>query len=264
MNTSVVYKYRTLEGIIKYEVLEGVFGVDSTLHLRDTSCTHYGNNCEIEVALCEDGKSYQFSKALNDNAKRYEHFHTIEKFWDNEKDAFVEGLEISIDSSRRSIEDYEKELANAQEKRKALKKNNVRYLTGKLVETTETAYLGEEGVIRIIGSILFKDGTKGYLTNSNYYSGYDDGDGDRIILIDNIKKNGKIITENGDVVYLTKDDYTNHKNNNEIDRLDKIIEMLNKNIGNAEGRIEHYRSIINQRDILTVEAMTKMRKEISK
>lgn len=261
MNTSVVYKYRTLEGIIKYEVLEGDFGVDSTLHLRDTSCTHYGNNCEIEVVLCEDGKSYQFSKALNDNAKRYEHFHTIEKFWDNEKDAFVEGLEISIDSSRKSIEDYEKELANAQDKRKALKKNNVRYLTTKLVETTETAYLEEEGVIRIIGTILFKDGTKGYLTDSNYYSGYDDGDGDRIILIE---KNGKIITENGDVVYLTGDDYTNHKNNKEIDRLDKIIEMLKKNIGNAEGRIEHYRSIINQRDILTVEAMTKMRKEISK
>lgn len=257
MNTSVVYKYRTLEGIIKYEVLEGDFGVDSTLHLRDTSCTHYGNNCEIEVVLCEDGKSYQFSKALNDNAKRYEHFHTIEKFWDNEKDAFVEGLEISIDSSRRSIEDYEKELANAQDKRKALKKNNVRYLTTKLVETTETAYLEEEGVIRIIGTILFKDGTKGYLTDSNYYS----GDGDRIILIE---KNGKIITENNDVVYLTNDDYTNHKNNNEIYRLDKIIEMLKKNIGNAEGRIEHYRSIINQRDILTVEAMTKMRKEISK
>lgn len=257
MNTSVVYKYRTLEGIIKYEVLEGDFGVDSTLHLRDTSCTHYGNNCEIEVVLCEDGKSYQFSKALNDNAKRYEHFHTIEKFWDNEKDAFVEGLEISIDSSRRSIEDYEKELANAQDKRKALKKNNVRYLTTKLVETTETAYLEEEGVIRIIGTILFKDGTKGYLTDSNYYS----GDGDRIILIE---KNGKIITENNDVVYLTKDDYTNHKNNNEIYRLDKIIEINKKNIGNAEGRIEHYRSIINQRDILTVEDMTKMRNEISK
>lgn len=256
MNTSVVYKYRTLDGIIKYEVLEGEFGVDSTLHLRDTSCKHYGNNCEIEVVLCEDGKSYQFSKALNDNAMRYEHFHTIEKFWDNEKDAFVEGLEISIDSSRKSIEDYEKELANAQEKRNALKKINVRYLTTKLVETTETAYLGEEGVIRIIGTILFKDGTKGYLTDSNYYSGYDDGDSDRIILIE---KNGKIITENNDVVYLTRDDYTNYKNNNEIDRLDKIIEINKKNIGNAERRIEHYRSIINQKDILTVEAMTAMR-----
>ena len=258
MNTSVVYKYRTLEGIIKYEVLEGVFGVDSTLHLRDTSCTHYGNNCEIEVVLCEDGKSYQFSKALNDNAKRYEHFHTIEKFWDNEKDAFVEGLEISIDSSRKSIEDYEKELAKALEKRNTLKKSDVRYLTSKLAETTEIAYLGKEGFIRIIGTVLFKDGAKGYLTDSNYYSGYDDGDGDRIILIDT-KKNGKIITENGADVYLTGDDYTNHKNNNEIDRLDKIIEINKKNIGNAIRRIEHYHSIIEQSDILTVEAMVSMR-----
>lgn len=252
MNTSVVYKYRTLEGIIKYEVLSGEFGVDSTLHLRDTSCKHYGNNCEIEVVLCEDGKSYQFSKSLNDSALRYEHFHTIEKFWENEKDAFVEGLEISIDSSRKSIKDYEKELADAQEKRKALKKSDVRYLTPELVETTETAYLEEEGVIRIIGTILFKDGTKGYLTDSNYYSGYED----RVILIE---KNGKIITENSGVVYLTRVDCTNHKNNNEINRLNKIIEMLKKNIGNAVGRIEHYHSIIKQRDILTVEAMTAMR-----
>ena len=260
MNTSVVYKYRSLESLVEYEVLSGEFGVDSTLHLRDTSCKHYGDNCEIEVVMCEDGKSYQFSKSLNDSAKRYEFFHTMEKFWDNEKDAFVEGLEISIDSSRKSIEDYEKELAKAMEKRNTLKKSDVRYLTPELVETTETAYLEEEGVIRIIGTVLFKDGTKGYLTDSNYYSsGFDDAGGDRIILLDDNKNNGKIITENGDVVYLTKDDYTNHKNNNEIDRLDKIIEINKKNIGNAIRRIEHYHSIIEQSDILTVEAMVAMR-----
>ena len=183
----------------------------------------------------------------------------MEKFWDNESDAFVEGLEISIDNSRKSIEDYEKELATAQEKRETLKKSDVHYLTTELAENTKAAYLGEEGVIQIIGTILFKDGTKGYLTDSNYYSGYDDGDGDRIILIE---KNGKIITENGDVVYLTGDDYTNHKNNNEINRLDKIIEITKKNIRNAIHRIEHYHSIIKQRDILTVEDMTKMRSNI--
>lgn len=256
MNTSVVYKYRSLDSLVKYEVLSGEFGVDSTLHLRDTSCKHYGDKCEIEVVMCEDGKSYKFSKSLNDSAMRYEYFHTMEKFWDNEKDAFIEGLEISIDSSRSSIEDYVKELANAMEKRKALKKSDVRYLTPELAKTTETAYLEEEGVIRIIGTVLFKDGTKGYMTDSNYYSGYDDAGGDRIILIE---KNGKIITENGDVVYLTVEDYTNHKNNNEIDRLDKIIEINKKNIGNAIRRIEHYHSIINQKDILTVEAMVAMR-----
>lgn len=250
-----IYKYRSLDSLVKYEVLSGEFGVDSTLHLRDTSCKHYGDKCEIEVVLCEDGKSYQFSKSLNDSAKKYEYFHTMEKFWDNEKDAFVEALEISIDSYRKSIEDHKKDQAKAMEKRKALKKSDVRYLTPELAENTEIAYLEEEGVIRIIGTILFKDGTKGYLTDSNYYSGYDDGDGDRIILIE---KNGKIITENSDVVYLTGDDCTNHKNNNEIDRLDKIIEINKKNIGNAIRRIEHYHSIIKQRDILTYEQMVEM------
>ena len=262
MNTSVVYKYRSLDSLVKYEVLSGEFGVDSTLHLRDTSCKHYGDKCEIEVVLCEDGKSYRFSKSLNNSAMKYEYFHTMEKFWDNEKDAFVEGLEISIDSYRNSIEGHEKDLSKAQEKRNTLQKSDVRYLTSELAETTETAYLEEEGVIRIIGTVLFKDGTKGYLTDSNYYSGYDDGDGDRIILIDNIKKNDKIITENGDVVYLTGDDYTNHKNNNEIDRLDKIIEINKKNIGNAIRRIEHYQSLLKQKDALTIEDLTAMRDNI--
>lgn len=261
MNTTVVYKYRSLDSLVKYEVLSGEFGVDSTLHLRDTSCKHYGDRCEIEVVMCEDGKCYQFSKSLNDSAKRYEYFHTMEKFWDNEKDAFVEGLEISIDSYRNSIEGHEKDLSKALEKRNTLQKSDVRYLTPELAETTDTAYLEEEGVIRIIGTVLFKNGTKGYLTDSNYYSGYDDAGGDRIILIDNTKKNGKIITENGDAVYLTGDDCTNHKNNNEIDRLDKIIEINKKNIGNAIRRIEHYHRIIKQKDILTVEAMVAMRSD---
>ena len=251
MNTSVVYKYRSLGGLVKYEVLEGEFGVDSTLHLRDTSCKHYGANCEIEVVMYENGKCYQFSKALNDSAKRYEYFHTMEKFWDNEKDAYVEALEISIES----IESYEKELAKAMEKRNTLTKNEVNYLTAELAETTETAYLAEEGVISIIGSIQFKNGSKGYLTNSNYYSGYDDGDGDRIILLDDNEKNGKIITENGDVVFLTGKDYKNHKDNQEIIRLDNIIEVNKKNIGNAIGKIELYHSIIEKKDVLTIEEM---------
>lgn len=252
MNTSVVYKYRSLDGLVKYEVLEGEFGLDSTLHLRDTSCKHYGANCEIEVVMCENGKCYQYSKALNDSAKRYEYFHTMEKFWDNEKDAYVEALEISIESKRDSIELYEKELANAQNKRNTLTKNKVNYLTAELAETAETAYLAEEGVISIIGSIQFKNGSKGYLTNNNYYTGYDDGDGDRIILIE---KDGKIITENGDVVFLTGADYKNHKDNQEIIRLDNIIEINKKNIGNAIGKIELYHSIIEKKDVLTIEEM---------
>ena len=147
---------------------------------------------------------------------------------------------------------YEKELANAQNKRNTLTKNKVNYLTAELAETAETAYLAEEGVISIIGSIQFKNGSKGYLTNDNYYSGYDDGDCDRIILIE---KDGKIVTENGDVVFLTGADYKNHKDNQEIVRLDNIIEINKKNIGNAIGKIELYHRIIKQKDILTVEAM---------
>lgn len=255
MNTAVVYKYRSLDGIIKYDVLEGEFGVNSTLHLRDTSCTHYGNKCEIEVVMNEDGKSYSYSKALNDNAKEYEYFHTMEKYWDNEKDAFVEGLEISIDSSRRNIEDYKKELSDALNKLEGLTQKKVHYLTANKVKIGEMYHVAEHGMCHIIGSILFENGSKGYLTNDNYYTGYDDGDGDRIILIE---KNGKIITENNDSVFLTTDDYTNLKENKKIARLNKMVETNKKNITNAINRIEHYHSIIKQKDILTIEAMIAM------
>ena len=48
-----VYKYRTLHGIIEYKIINGVFGIDSTLHLQDTSANI--PNCEIEAVKCESG-----------------------------------------------------------------------------------------------------------------------------------------------------------------------------------------------------------------
>ena len=252
---NAVYKYRSLDGIIKYEVLAGEFGVDSTLHLRDTSCTHYGDKCEIEVVMNEDGKSYSYSKALNNNAKKYEYFHTMEKYWDNKKDAFVEGLEISIDSSRRSIEDYEKELANTLKKLEGLTQKGVHYLRAFQVKIGEKYYVADTGICKVIGSISFEDGSKGYLTNENYCSRFEE-DGDRIILIEN---GDKIVTENGDYVFLTTDDWTNLQINEKIDRLNNIVESNKKNIAHVNKRIEHYQSLIEQRDILTFEAMNEMR-----
>ena len=259
MNTSVVYKYRSLYGIIKYEVLEGEFGVDNTLHLRDTSCSHYGDKCQIEVVMNEDGKSYRFSKALNDNAKRYEYFHTMEMYWNNKKDAFVEGLEISINSYRKSIEGYESEMAKTNKLLEDLQEKEVRYLTAEQVKIGKMYHVSNQGMCRIIGSILFEDGSKGYLTDDNYDTRYDDGDGDRIILIE---KNGKIISENNESVFLTTGDYENLKDNNEIVRLKKIVDRTTKNIANAIRRIEHYHNLISKKDTLTVEAMIEMRNNI--
>ena len=183
----------------------------------------------------------------------------MEKFWDNENDTFVEGLEISIDSSRRSIDDYEKELAKTLKELEGLQEKEVRYLTAEQVKIGEMYHVANQGMCRIIGSILFENGSKGYLTNDNYYTGYDDGDGDRIILIE---KNGKIITENNESVFLTTADCMNLKENEKIARLNKIVEINKTNVANAIRRIEHYHSLIEQRDILTVEAMIEMRNNI--
>ena len=87
-----VYKYRSLQGIVEYKILNGQFGIDDTLHLQDTSCKHYGPNCEIEVVKSESGDCYQFSKALNSSAEEYIYFHNGEKFWATERDAYIDAI----------------------------------------------------------------------------------------------------------------------------------------------------------------------------
>ena len=259
MNT--VYKYRTVHGIVKYEILKGKFGVDNTLHLRDTSCQHYGEKCEIEVVKCESGDCYQFSKALNANAEEYIYFHQLEKFWATKKDAYVEGMERAIESYYRSIADAEKSIVKDEEKLAGMKKVKVQYFTSEMVKSENICYVENEGICRIIGTILFDDGRIGHLTDSNYSEGYDGYEGDRIILIEN-KDTGRIMTENGESVYASKQDSDNIKANKLMETLNKCIENNRKGIESYTLSIERLNTIIGQKDILTVEQMRDMRNEI--
>lgn len=261
MNT--VYKYRTVHGIVKYEILKGEFGVDDTLHLRDTSCQHYGPKCEIEVVKCESGDCYQFSKALNANAEEYIYFHQLEKFWATKKEAYVEGMERAIESYYRSIADAEKKIVESEEKLTGMKKVKIQYFTSEMVKSENLCYVENEGICRIIGTILFYDGRIGHLTDSNYSEGYDGYgyEGDRIILIEN-KDTGRIMTENGESVYVSEQDYNNIKANKLIETLTKNIENIRKGIESYTLSIERLNTIIGQKDILTIEQMRDMRNEI--
>lgn len=261
MNT--VYKYRTVHGIVKYEILKGEFGVDDTLHLRDTSCQHYDPKCEIEVVKCESGDCYQFSKALNANAEEYIYFHQVEKFWATKKDAYVEGMERAIESYYRSIAENEKRIVEAEEKLAGMKKVKIQYFTSEMVKSENLCYVENEGICRIIGTILFADGRIGHLTDSNYSEGYDGYEGDRIILIEN-KNTGRIMTENGESVYASEQDYNNIKANKLMETLMKSIENNRKGIENYTLSIERFNTIIGQKDILTVEQMRDIRYFIRK
>ena len=258
MNT--VYKYRTVHGIVKYDILKGEFGVDDTLHLRDTSCQHYGDKCEIEVVKSESGDCYQFSKALNANAEEYIYFHQLEKFWATKKDAYVEGMERAVESYYRSIADNEQKIVEAEEKLAGMKKMKVRYFTSEMVKSENLCYVENEGTCRIIGTIMFDDGRIGHLTDSNYSEGYDGYEGDRIILIEN-KATGRIMTENGESVYVSEQDYNNIKANKLIETLNKCIENNRKGIESYTLSIERLNTIIGQKDILTIEQMRDMRNE---
>ena len=256
MNT--VYKHRTVHGIVKYEILKGEFGVDDTLHLRDTSCQHYGDKCEIEVVKCESGDCYQFSKALNANAEEYIYFHQLEKFWATMEEAYVEGMERAVESYYHSIAENEKRIVEAEEKLAGMKKVKIQYFTSEMVKSEKHCYVEDEGTCRIIGTILFDDGKIGYLTDSNYSDGYDGYEGDRIILIEN-KATGRIMTENGDSVYASKQDYDNIKANKVIETLNKSIENNRKGIESYTLSIERLNTIIGQKDTLTIEQMRDIR-----
>ena len=256
MNT--VYKYRTVHGIVKYEILNGEFGVDNALHLRDTSCQHIGPNCEIEVVKCESGDYYQFSKALNANAEEYEYFHKLEKFWATMEEAYVEGMEMAVESYYHSIAENEKRIVEAEEKLAGMKKVKIQYFTSEMVKSENLCYVENEGVCRIIGTILFDDGRIGHLTDSNYSEGYDGYEGDRIILIEN-KATGRIMTENGEPVYASKQDFDNIKANKVIETLNKSIENNRKGIESYTLSIERLNTIIGQKDILTIEQMRDIR-----
>ena len=259
MNT--VYKYRTVHGIVKYEILKGEFGVDNTLHLRDTSCQHYGDKCEIEVVKSESGDCYQFSKALNANAEEYIYFHKLEKFWATKEEAYVEGMERAIESYYHSIAENEKRIVEAEDKLAGMKKVKIQYFTSEMVKSEKHCYVENEGTCRIIGTILFDDGRIGHLTDSNYSEGYDGYEGDRIILIEN-KATGRFMTENGEPVYASKQDYDGIKANKLIETLNKCIENNRKGIESYTLIIERLNTIIGQKDILTIEQMRDMRNEI--
>ena len=258
---NAIYKYRTTQGIAEYEILKGEFGVDDILHLRDTTCQHYGPKCEIEVVKCESGDCYQFSKALNANAEEYIYFHQLEKYWATKKDAYVEGMERAIESYYRSIADNEQKIVEAEEKLTGMKKMKVQYFTSEMVKSENLCYVENEGTCRIIGTIMFDDGRIGHLTDSNYTEGYDGYEGDRIILIEN-NDTGRIMTENNEFVFASKQDFDNIKSNKLMETLKKSIENNRKGIESYTLSIERMNTIIGQKDTLTVDQMRDMRNEI--
>ena len=261
MNT-IVYKYRQCFGIVEYEVINGEFGVDTTLHLRDTSCTHSGPKCEIEVVKCDDGDCYQFSKALNSSAEEYDYYHKAEKFWATKEDAYVEGLQLIANGYRDNIDDAERRIVKNNEVLKGLQEKEVNHFNTALAKLSSYCYVEDEGRCRIIGTINFADGTTGYLTDNNYGEDrWDSYEGDRIILKEK-ENTGRLITERGDVVYLSADDYQNHKTNNSIKKLTEEVERYKKAIGGWITRIERINSIISKRKHLTIDLMMEMYNEI--
>ena len=254
-----VYKHRTCDGMATYNIISGVFGVDSTLHLRDTSCTHPGPHCEIEVVMCEDGKCYEFSKALNWTAEEHICFHKLEKFWATKEEAYIEALQLNIERSRKYIADDLKHLEEDEAKLADMQEKDVRYFTTDMAKVGASCYLGTDGMTRIIGTILFEDGTSGYLTDNNYLDEdrFDSYGGDRIILIE---KENRIVTERGDAAFVSKIDFDNRKGNNAVEKIKKSINIHKKSIERAEREIMLFNSILDRKDSLTFEQMVEMRK----
>lgn len=248
-----VYKYRQLWGIAEYNIIEGEFG-DSTIHLQDTTCDHYGPKCEIEVMKCDDDDCYQFSKPLNTSAEEHDYFHKVEKFWATKREAYIDAIRVKIKNCQKYIADDNMRLTETQEKLAGISGGDVHYLTTATAKLGSNCYVHNNGSCRIIGIISFEDGTTGYLTDSNYTSDWDDVEGDRIILVED--KNGcKIISENGDNVFLSKTDNDNNENNDKIAKLNKIVDNYKKGIERSKERLNILQDAFDKRDTLTIDEL---------
>lgn len=248
-----VYKYRQLWGLAEYNIIEGEFG-DNTLHLQDTTCEHYGPKCEIEVVKCGDGDCYQFSNPLNSSAEEYIYAHRVEKFWATEREAYIDAIRVKIENCQKYIADDEKQLTDIQEKLASIGGGDVHHLTAATAKLGVNCYVHNEGGCRIIGIISFENGTTGYLTDRNYTSDWDDESGDRIILVED--KNGcKIVSENGDFVFLSKSDSINNENNNKIANLNKMVENYQKGIERSTARLNNLRDALSRKDTLTLDEL---------
>ena len=246
-----VYKYRQFHGIAEYNIIEGEFG-DSTLHLQDTTCEHYGPKCEIGVIKCNDDNCYQFSKALNSSAEEYIHFHQVEKFWETKREAYIDAIRIKIDNCQKYIANDERVKADTQDELARISGGDVHLLTSASAKLGVNCYVHNEGSCRIIGIISFEDGTTGYLTDSNYASSYDDEEGDRIILVE---KNGKIVSEYGDIVFLSESDNDKYENNDKINLLNKRIENCQRAIERSTARLNNLRDAFDKKDTLTIDEL---------
>jgi hypothetical protein len=209
--------------------------------------------------MCEGGKCYEFSKALNWTAEEHISFHRLEKFWATREEAYVEALQLNIERSRRYIADDLKRLEEDEVKLAGMQEKEVRYFTSDIAKMGATCYLETDGTTRIIGTISFENGTTGYLTDNNYLDEdrFDSYGGDRIILIE---KENRIVTERGDVAYMSGEDFYNHKENNSIERVKKSITVHKNSIERSEREIMLFNSILDRKDSLTFEQMVEMRK----
>jgi hypothetical protein len=252
-----VYKHRAGSGMATYNIINGEFG-DNTLYLRDTTCTHSGPKCEIEVEKCNDGDCYQFSKALNWTAEEHISFHKLEKFWATKEEAYIEALQLNIERGIKYIADDLKHLEDDEAKLAGMQEKEVRYFTSDMAKLGATCYLETDGTTRIIGIISFENGTVGYLTDNNYLDEdrFDSYGGDSIILIES---ENRIVTERGDAVFVSKTDFDNHKENFAIERVKKSIIVSKKSIERSEREIKLFNSIIDSKDSLTYEQMVEMR-----
>jgi chaperonin cofactor prefoldin len=191
---------------------------------------------------------------LNSSAEEYDYAHKVEKFWATKREAYIDAIRVKIENCQKYIADDERRLAETQEKLVNISGGDVHYLTAATAKLGANCYVHDEGSCRIIGVISFEDGTTGYLTDSNYTSGWDDGDGDRIILVEH--KNGcKIVSENGDDVFLSKTDNDNNEINNKIANLNKMVENYQRGIERSTARLNNLQDALSRKDTLTIDEL---------
>ena len=251
-----LYKYSYTKRVAKYAVISGEIG-DINLKLRDvTNHNDESSECHVasEVSVIRHGKVYNFVEPLNEIAEYC--LHNLEgTYYTDEKSAIFARVKKQLKDCTDSIIGQMSNVEYLKERLGTLTEKEVQYLTFDDVQLGKTYYIPQIGAVKVIGIISGISGETSYLTDSNYnthYANCDVESGDRIILVkDDITDN--VVTEHGNKVFMSDNDWRIHRENNNINLLKREIQQKESKIQykNSEliNRLEY---IIQNQTELTV------------
>lgn len=254
-----LYKYSYTKRVGKFAVISGEIG-DINLKLRDVTDykDEFGeHNVRAEVAVIRHGKVYNFAETLNDIAE-YCLYDFEGTYYMDEKTAILERVKKQLKDCTDSIIGQMSNIEYLKERLSVLVEKDVHYLTFDNIQLGKTYFIPQIGAVNVIGIISGINGETSFLTDSNYNTHYDSDDdsGDRIILVKD-DESDNVVTEHGNRVFMSDNDWRIHRENNNINLLKRELQQKESKIQYKNSKIVNRLEYIiqNQTDLTVTQIL---------